>query len=66
MEPAIVHWSFDNWQTAHDSNSEESGWNMHHLDLPTEGIPSRYEIIFTFFWRNSARWEGRDYQVTVE
>jgi glucoamylase len=66
MEPAMVHWSFDNWQTAHDSNSEESGWNMHHLDLPTESLPSRYEITFTFFWRTGARWEGRDYQVIVE
>ena len=66
MEWAMVHWSFDNWQTSQDHNSEESGWNLHHLDLPTDTLSSGRQIVFTFFWKKSARWEGRDYQVTVE
>jgi glucoamylase len=66
MEPAMVHWSFDNWQTVYDSNSEESGWNLQHLDLPTETLAIGRQIIFTFFWKTAGRWEGRDYQVTVE
>src|SRR6202162_2301108 len=66
MEPAMVHWSFDGWQTVRDSDSEESGWNLQHLDLPTETLPVGRQIIFTFFWRNSGRWEERDYQITVE
>jgi glucoamylase len=65
-EPALVHWSFDGWQTVKDNDSEESGWNLHHLDLPTETLAAGRQIIFTFFWRNGARWEGRDFQVTVE
>ena len=66
MEPALVHWSFDNWQTAHDSDSEESGWNLQHLDLPTETLAAGRQITFTFLWKNAGRWEDRDYQVTVE
>jgi glucoamylase len=66
MEPALVHWSFDGWQSTQDSSSKESGWNLQHVDLPTETLPVGREIIFTFFWRNSGRWEGRDYHVTVE
>ncbi len=66
IEPAMVHWSFDNWQTAHDSDSEESGWNLQHLDLPTETLPVGRQLTFTFFWKNGGRWEGRDYQVIVE
>ena len=66
MEPAMVHWSFDNWQTVQDSDSEESGWNLQHLDLPTETLAVGRQIIFTFFWKNAGRWEGRDYHVTVE
>src|SRR5229473_2544932 len=66
MDPAMVHWSFDNWQTMKDSDSEESGWNLQHLDLPTETLAVGRQIIFTFFWKNAGRWEGRDYQVTVE
>ena len=66
MEPATVRWSSDNWQTVHDSDSQESGWNLQHLDMPTETLPAGREIAFTFLWKNSGRWEGRDYQVTVE
>jgi glucoamylase len=65
-EPAMVHWSFDNWQTTHDSDSEESGWQLEHLDLATESLAVGREIIFTFYWRTSARWEGRNFSVTVE
>jgi glucoamylase len=66
MEPALVHWSFDNWQSSQDSDSEESGWNLQHLDLPTETLAAGRQIVFTFLWKNSGQWEGQDYQVTVE
>jgi glucoamylase len=66
MEPALVHWSFDSWQTAKDGDSEESGWNLQHLDLPTEALAVGRVISFTFCWKTSGRWEQRDYQVTVE
>jgi glucoamylase len=66
MEPAMVRWSFDHWQTSHDSNSEDSGWNLQYLDLPTETLVVGREIVFTFFWKNSRQWEGRDFVVTVE
>jgi glucoamylase len=65
-ESAMVHWSFDGWQTAEDSDSNDSGWTVHHVNLPTETLPSGRQITFTFHWKNGARWEGRDYQVTVE
>ncbi len=66
MEPALVHWSFDNWQTTEDSNSSDSGWNLHHVDLATEILASGRQIVFTFYWKSAGWWEGRDYQVTVE
>ncbi len=66
MDPALVHWSFDNWQTSQDSNSNESGWNLQHVDLPTEALPAGRQIIFTFYWKDASRWEGRDFTVTVE
>jgi glucoamylase len=64
--PAIVHWSFDNWQTTQDSNSNDSGCDIQYVDLPTETLATDREIIFTFYWKNSARWEGRDYKVSIE
>ncbi len=66
MDHAMVHWSFDNWQTTHDSDSEDSKWGLQHLDLPTDTLPAGRQILFTFFWKNAARWEGGNYQVMVE
>ncbi|HEY6301471.1 MAG TPA: glucan 1,4-alpha-glucosidase [Terriglobales bacterium] len=66
IEPAMVHWSFDNWQSSQDSNSNDSGCNLQYVDLPTETLAPNREIIFTFYWKNSARWEGRDYKASIE
>ena len=66
MEAAMVHWSLDNWQTSQDNNTVDSGWNLEHFDLPTEKLVVGRQIVFTFFWRNSRRWEGRDFVVTIE
>src|SRR5208283_3038341 len=66
MDPALVHWSFDNWQTSLDSDSNDSGWNLQHVDLPTETLPAGRQIIFTFYWKGASQWEGRDFIVTVE
>ncbi len=65
-EPALVHWSFDGWQTAQDNDTAESGWTLQYLDLPTEKLVSGKQIVFTFYWKNRGEWEGRDYIVTVE
>ena len=62
----MVHWSFDNWQSSQDSNSNDSGWNLQHVDLPVETLAVGRQIVFTFYWKNAGRWEERDYQVTVE
>ena len=66
MDAALVHWSFDNWQTSSDSESAESGWNLQHVDLPTETRPAGHQIVFTFYWKTTGRWEGQDHRVTVE
>jgi len=66
MEPAMLHWSFDNWESSQDSDSNDSGCTLHYVDLPAETLAAGRQIVFTFFWKTGARWEGRDYQVTVE
>ena len=66
MAPARVHWSVDGWMTAQDGDTTDSTWNLHHLDLPTERFTTGREVVFTFFWKDAQRWEGRDFKVTVE
>jgi glucoamylase len=65
LEPATVVWSDDNWQSSHDVDSRESGWNLQYVDLPTEFLATGRQITFTFHWK-TGRWEGQNYQVTVE
>lgn len=66
MEPALLHWSFDGWVTCKDSESEDSGWQLEHVDLPTETLAASRVVNFTFFWKKNGRWEDRNFSVTVE
>jgi len=66
LSPALVHWSIDNWNTAHDTNTHDTGLGIHILDLPTASLPTGAEAVFTFFWPNENRWEGTDFRVKVE
>ncbi len=65
-EPAVVHWTFDNWQTSQDNHSDDSGCDLQYVDLPAETLASGRQIVFTFYWKNHELWEDRDYQVAVE
>ena len=64
--PGRVHWTIDNWTTAHDTDTRDTGLGIHVLDLPTASLPSGAEALFTFFWPNENRWDGTDYRVRVE
>jgi hypothetical protein len=29
-------------------------------------LPSGRQLVFTFYWKGAERWEGQNYQVTIE
>jgi glucoamylase len=63
--PAIVHWTVDQWDTAHDTRTiAENG--LYVADLPTASLASGMRIQFTFFWPEVNRWEGEDFEVRVQ
>ncbi|MFZ0477885.1 MAG: glucan 1,4-alpha-glucosidase [Terriglobales bacterium] len=66
MDAAMVHWSLDNWQTSSDDYTKGSGWNLEHCDLPTDRLAAGQQIVFTFRWKDTGQWEGRDFSVVVE
>ena len=66
LSPAMVHWSFDGWQTAQDSNTWDTGLGVHVVDLPTEKLTVGRQIVLTFYWIKENRWHGADFSVTVE
>lgn len=62
---AIVHWSFDGWQSVHDTPTRSSGLGTWVADLPTVALAPGAVIVFTLYWTDEQRWEGRDYDVRV-
>src|SRR2546428_2851363 len=65
LAPAMVHWTFDDWQTTNDSKTIDTGLGVHHVDLPTNRLSPDSKIVFTFFWPTVNKWEGIDFQATV-
>jgi glucoamylase len=62
-EPAVVHWSFDNWKTATDTETRPTTIGCFFVDLPSEKLVEGSKIIFTF--RRGDEWEGQDFVVMV-
>lgn len=63
MAAATVHWSTDDWATAHDSQTVENAFGIHLVDLPTAGLPEGNTLVFTFFWPGTGDWENVDFSV---
>jgi glucoamylase len=65
LASATVHWGVDGWQRVRDVEMRDTGLGVHFADLPTETFPIGTRVSFTFHWRSSARWEGRDFFVDI-
>jgi glucoamylase len=65
LQPALVHWSSDDWQTVVDSETRNTGLGLHVVDLPASTLASGARLRFTFRWPLADRWEGVDFVVTV-
>src|SRR6202034_4080897 len=66
LDPALVHWTIDNWKTSVDTNTRDTGLGIYILDLPTASLPGGSRVEFTFYWPQENRWEGTNYSVVVE
>lgn len=60
-----LRWSQDEWKTVHDTRGTATALNIHYVDIPI-GPAQRAPVRFTLYWTAENRWEGRDYQVTVQ
>jgi glucoamylase len=65
LSPALTHWSTDDWRSAQDIKTQDTGLGVHIVDLPTDKLPDGAIIRFTFYWPESDRWEGSDFAVQV-
>lgn len=65
LEPAVVHWSADDWRTVFDSETRSTGLGLHLVDLRADELPAGARLRFTFRWPLADRWEGVDFVVAV-
>ena len=63
---ATILWTINNWLTDNKANATYvSTLNLWFADLPTENYAGGMAVEFTFFWKDTLRWEGRNYSVTL-
>jgi glucoamylase len=62
-EPAIVHWSRDDWRTVEDTPGQQTAFGTCHADLDTARLAPGDEVVFTIYWNQSGRWQGEDYRL---
>ena len=65
LAQATVHWSTDNWQTMHNTDTRATDLQVHFVDLPVDTLPANTSLVFTFHWSEGDTWEGTDYSVKI-
>ncbi len=62
---ARVRWSADNWKTVQETETVDSGLAVHYAVLQTADLEPGTAVMFTFFWPAAAKWEQRNFKVSV-
>ena len=65
LAAALIHWSADAWRTSTDTATSDTHLGVHWADLGTSALPAGTIIRFTFYWRETGRWEGEDFSCIV-
>jgi glucoamylase len=62
-EPALVHWSRENWRTSQDVMTTAVPFGMHVVDLDTADLAVGDELVFTLHWNDERRWDEQDFRI---
>jgi glucoamylase len=65
LEPALLHWSRDNWANVADTMTHDTGLGLHVVEIPTAGLSAGTRILFTWRIQASGAWAGVNYEVAV-
>lgn len=63
-EPFCLHWSHGGEAAWRDSDSSPTAFDVHFCDLDEHTLEAGVE--FTFLWKGTNQWEGRNYRVQTE
>jgi len=64
-EPAMIHWGRNGWKEIVDMETIDTGIAFHAVCLDVDRLAAGERVEFTWKWRESGDWHGRDYAVTV-
>lgn len=62
---AVVHWTDDGWVTSHDTPTDRIMPGLYSVELPAPTSPTPVLVQFTFYWSDTARWEGKNFDVQL-
>lgn len=62
---AHIHWGINGWQHIADDETQNTGLGLHSLELDAAVLSQAHQIDFTFQWRDTQDWVGKDYHVAV-
>ncbi len=62
---ATVHYGIDAWERIADVAATDRGLGLYVAELPSASLARGQCIRFTFYWNDSASWEGRDYETRI-
>lgn len=64
---AEITWSADGWAATRVTATEEnSALRLWFADFPTERLREGSSLEFTFFWKKSRKWEGKNFKVAID
>ncbi len=66
LASAMIHWSPDNWASVYDVMTQATDLGFQTGEIPAHTLAAGAILRFTFFWKETQRWEGQDYTVQVE
>ena len=62
---ATVRWSLDQWVTVNDTQTKDTDFGSHIVDLPTQDAAEGCPVVFTFFWQETGQWQNENFTVRV-
>ncbi len=66
LNPALIRYSFDDWQTTNDVDTRDTGLGIFTADIKTGNLKAGQNVGIKFYWPEADKWENDSFEITVE
>ena len=63
---ARIHWGMNGWKNITDGETQDTGLGLHGFELGVPTLSHAGWIDFTFQWRDTGEWVGKDFRVAID